>query len=168
MKRSASPDSPEAKRIKICPESSPTATSLDHAPEQCALNIARHGVNQAGCILGSFVMIWCREKEIDCIVAVRSSTQETHRFHILFNTSEESLTTLTLSPKDEFRLSLYGAEIEKFPQIPKLSTLPLRLVYKKGVHIEWKPPGSEQMRKVNTWLCTLFSIALLLISMVQL
>jgi len=168
MKRSSSPDSPETKRIKICPESKPTITSLDHAPEQCPLDIVRHGVDQAGCILGTFVMMWRREREIDGIASVRSSTQETHKFHILFNTSEDSLTALTLSPKDEFRLSLYGAEMEKLSQIPKISTLPFKLVYTKGVHIEWKPRGSEQMGRVNTWLCTLLFIALLLVSIVQL
>jgi hypothetical protein len=154
MKRSASP-------IKICPESKISAGSLDKASEQCPLDIVRHGVDQSRCILGHFYMIWRKENRIEGIASVHSSSQEVHRFQIHFNTSEDSLTSLSLAPQDEFRLSLHGAEVEKLPQIPKLSTLPLKLVYKNGVHIEWKSRGSEHVRMVNTWPCTLFSMAIL-------
>lgn len=164
MKRSVSSDSSETKRAKICPGSSPT--SLDHAPEQSPLDILRHGVDQAGCILGSFLMMWNHEKEIGGIASIRSSSQEIHKFQIFFNTSEDSLTALNLLPHDEFRLSLYGAEMEKLAQVPKISTLALKLVYRQGVHIEWKPRGSDQMKSVNTWLCTLFFIAMLLVPIV--
>lgn len=137
------------------PESNPTATSrnLDDAVEQCPLDIFRHGVNQTGCILGTIFMAWPGENEIKVIATLRSSSQEVHRIEILFKTP---LSTLTLGPHDEFRLSLYGAELEKLPQIPKMSTLAFKLVYTKGVHIEWKPRGSEQMCRLNTWICTLF------------
>lgn len=145
------------------PETNPTATSLDHAVEQCPLDIFQHGADQNGCILGSIFMVWRTENEIETIVTVRSSSQETHKFYILFKTDEDSLTSLTLAPHDEFRLSLYGVELEKLPQIPKLSTLALKLAYTKGVHIEWKSRGSEEVRIVNTWLRALFSLALLLL-----
>jgi hypothetical protein len=46
--------------------------------------------------------------------------QPVQRFEILFKTSNDSLSTLTLAPHDEFRLSLYGAELEKLPQIPEI------------------------------------------------
>lgn len=146
-------------------KSNPTAASLnlDDAVEQCPLDIFRHGVNQTGCILGTIFMTWPRENEnnIKVIANVRSSTQEVQRFEILFKTSSDSLSTLTLAPHDEFRLSLYGAELEKLPQIPKISTLAFKLVYTRGVLIEWKPRGSEQMCKLNTWICTLlFSLLL--------
>ena len=147
------------------PEFNPTSLNLDDAAEQCPLDINRHGVDQTRCILGTILMTWPKENEIKVIVNVRASNKETQRFEILFKTSiNDSLSTLTLSPHDEFRLSLYGAELEKLAQIPKISTLAFRLVYTKGVLIEWKPRGSEEMCKLNTWICTLscFSVTFLL------
>lgn len=157
MKRTVSSDSPET----LFPEAT-APTSLDHAVEQCPLDIARHGVDQTKCILGSIFMIWLKENEdeIESVVSVSSSSQVAHRFRIFFKTSED---LLTLAPHDEFRLSLYGAELKNFPQIPKLSTLSLGLIYTKGVHMEWKSRGSEQVRKTNTWLCGLFFTALPLV-----
>ena len=137
-----------------------TATShnLDDADEQCPLDIKRYGVDQTRCILGTILMAWLKENdnEIKVIAGVRSSKKDLQRFEILFKTSNNSLSALTLAPHDEFRLSLYGAELEKLPQIPKISTLPFKLVYTKGVLIEWKSQGSEQMCRLNTWICTLF------------
>ena len=140
----------------------PAATSfnLDDAVEQCPLDIYLHGVDQTGCILGTILLTWPEDNAIKVIATVRSSPQEVQKFEILFKTSNNSLSTLKLAPYDEFRLSLYGAELEKLPQIPRLSTLAFRLVYTKGVHIEWKPRGSEQTCRLNTWICTLFSLLL--------
>lgn len=130
--------------------------NLDNAVEQCPLDIVRHGVNQNGCILGTFSVIRPKGNGLEVIASVRSASQEVHKFQILFEASEISLATLTLAPHDDFRLSLYGAELEKLAQIPKFSTLSLRLVYTKGVNIEWKRRGSEQSNRLNTWLCMLF------------
>ena len=138
-----------------------TSFNLDDAVEQCPLDIYRHGVDQTRCILGTILMTWPEDNAIKVIAKVCSSPQEVQRFEILFKTSNNSLSTLKLELYDEFRLSLYGAELEKLPQIPKFSTLALRLVYTKGVHIEWKPRGSEKMCRLNTWICTLFLCALL-------
>jgi hypothetical protein len=153
------------------PESNPTETTslnLDDAVKQCPLDILRHGVDQTGCISGTIFMTWPEENAIKVIVNVHSSTQEAHRFEILFKTSRDSLSTLKLAPHDEFRLSLYGAELEKLAQIPKISTLNLRLVYTKGVHIEWQPRGSEKMCRLNTWICALFCFSVCLFSYVAL
>ena len=147
------------------PEFNPTSLNLDDAAEQCPLDINRHGVDQTRCILGTILMTWPKENEIKVIANVRASNKETQRFEILFKTSiNDSLSTLTLSPHDEFRLSLYGAELEKLPLIPKISTLPFKLVYTKGVLIEWKPRGSEEMSKLNTWICMLSRFSVLLLS----
>lgn len=135
-------------------ESNSTSLNLDDAVEQCPLDIKRHGVDEARCILGTIYMTWPKESEIKVIVKVRASNKELQKFEIYFRTS--SLSSLTLAPDDEFRLSLYGAELEELAQIPKISTLPINLVYTKGVLIEWKPRGSEEMYKLNTWICTSF------------
>ena len=149
-------------------ESNPTAASLnlDDAVNQCPLDILRHGVDQTGSIFGTIFMTWPEENGpgTKVIAKVRSSTQEVHRFEILFKTSQDSLSALTLAPYDEFRLSLYGAELERLANIPKISTLNLKLVYTKGVHIEWKSQGSEKMCTLNTWICTLFFLYLILFS----
>ena len=138
-------------------EFNPTSLNLDDAAEQCPLDINRRGVDQTRCILGTIFMTWPKENEMKVIVSVRASNQNVQKFEIFFKTSNNgSLSTLTLSPHDEFRLSLYGAELVKLAQIPKISTLAFKLVYSKGVLIEWKPRGSEEMCKLNTWLCTLF------------
>ena len=152
-------------------KSNPNATShnhnLDDAFEQCPLEIKRQGVDHTRCILGTIFMAWPEENEIKIIVNVHSSTREVQRFEIIFKTSNGSLSALTFAPHDEFRLSLYGAELEKLPQIPKISTLPFKLIYTKGVNIEWKPRGSEQVRRLNTWICTLFrfSVTFFLLSL---
>ena len=143
-------------------KSNPNATShnhdLDSAFEQCPLDINRQGVDQNRCILGTIFMTWPEENEIKVIVNVHSSTREVQRFEIFFKTSKGSLSALTsLAAHDEFRLSLYGAELEKLPQIPKMSTLPFKLIFTKGVNIEWKSRGSEQMRRLNTWISTFVS-----------
>jgi phage terminase large subunit-like protein len=138
------------------PESNPTSLNLDGAAEQCPLDIYLHGVDQTRCILGTILMTYSKENEITVVVNVRSSNQGIEKFEILFKTSNNvSSSTLTLVPHDEFRLSLYGAELEKLAQIPKISTLAFRLVYTEGVLIEWKHRGSEEMFKLNTWICTL-------------
>ena len=138
-------------------EFNPASLSLDDAAEQCPLDINRHGVDQTRCILGTIFMTWPKENQMTVIASVRASNKEIQRFEILFKTSiNDSLSTLTLSPHDEFRLSLYGAELEKLARIPKICSLAFKLVYTKGVLIEWKPRGSEEMCKLNTWICTLF------------
>ena len=136
-------------------EFNPTSLNLDDAVEQCPLDIKRHGVDQTRCILGTIFMAWSEENEIKVIVNVRASNKEIQRFEILFKTSKKT-SSLTLAPHDEFRLSLYGAELEKLAQIPKICSLGFKLVYTKGILIEWKPRGSEEMCKLNTWICTLF------------
>ena len=141
----------------------PTSLNLDDAVEQCPLDIKRHGVDQTRCILGTVFMTWLKENENDdikVIVSVRSSNQTVERFEILFKSSNSDwLSTLTLAPHDEFRLSLYGAELEKLAQIPKICSLAFKLVYSKGVLIEWRSRGSEQVCTLNTWICTfVFSV----------
>lgn len=137
------------------PEPNPTSLNLNQGVEQCPLDMIRHGVDQTGCILGTVHVIRPQENGIQVIACVRSSSQEVHRFQILFKTNEDYLAALTMEPLDEFRLSLYGAELEKLAQIPRFSTLSMRLVYTKGVHIEWKSRSSGQSSRLNTWLCTL-------------
>ncbi|KAF8969864.1 hypothetical protein BDZ97DRAFT_1793052 [Flammula alnicola] len=139
------------------PHSVADVRALDEIPEQSPNDILQRGVDHERCVAGRFKMAWpLTGKKIETIANISSSSTLEHKqcsFRIFFELSDKYLQMLDLSPHDEFRLSLRGAEVQKLSQIPKLSSLPMQLVFSKGVHIQWKHQGPGMERKMlSTWL----------------
>lgn len=131
-------------------------TDLQNVLEQSPRDIYQRGVDERMCISGKFTMSWIDHAKIEALVTVSLSTPEEHSFRIFFELDEEFTRMLDFAPNDEFRLSLRGAEVQKLPNIPKLSSLPLQLVFSKGVHIQWQRQGHNELRRqLSTWSCTL-------------
>ncbi|KAF8163505.1 hypothetical protein B0H34DRAFT_695665 [Crassisporium funariophilum] len=154
MKLSTTQDQDEMERVKVNQQSGST---LDHLVEQSPRDILEHGVNEDACIAGNFFMAWPHSagKKRQTIVRIASGyQQQPEAFQIIFDlTQEDLLDRLDFAAHDEFRISLRGAELEKLAKMPQICSLPMKLVYKRGIHVEWKHKGSDQERKmVNSWL----------------
>lgn len=128
---------------------------LKDMPEQSPNDIYQNGVDEDRCISGRIKMAWpLREKKkIEVLAVVQSSpsANNPHLFKIFFELGESYNEILHLSPSDDFRLSLKGAKVDKLAHPPKLSSLPIQLVFSEGVHIQWNHRG--EWKNLNTWPC---------------
>ncbi|KAF8201570.1 hypothetical protein BJ912DRAFT_506644 [Pholiota molesta] len=126
---------------------------LNDRPEQSPNDIYQNGVDEERCISGRIKMVWpLRErKKIEILAVVQSSPSgnNPYLFKIFFELGENYNEILHFSPSDDFRLSLKGAKVDKLAHPPKLSSLPMQLVFSEGVHIQWNHRG--EWKNLNTW-----------------
>ncbi|KJA18611.1 hypothetical protein HYPSUDRAFT_89942 [Hypholoma sublateritium FD-334 SS-4] len=133
-----------------------SSLNLEDLLEQSPKDIFQQGASEERCISGRFKMSWNQpNNKIEVLASVSPSNlkgRDDHTFKICFQSDAEYIKMLDFAPNDEFRLSLKGVEVKKLPDIPKLSTLPMHLVFSKGLHISWKRQGPNEARKtINTW-----------------
>ncbi len=132
--------------------------NLEDLCEQSPKDIFQQGASEQRCISGRIKMSWNHpDNRIEVLASVSPPNligRDEHAFKIYFQSNAEYVKMLDFAPNDEFRLSLKGVVVEKLQNIPKLSTLPMQLLFSKGLHIAWKRQGPNEARKtINTWLC---------------
>ncbi|KAF9475059.1 hypothetical protein BDN70DRAFT_996679 [Pholiota conissans] len=129
-------------------------TRFEDIPVQSPYDIYHNGVDEERCISGRIKMAWpSSQKKVEVIAVVQSqcspSDKDPQSFKIFFELDQTYLEILDIAPNDEFHLSLKGAVLDKLTSIPRASTLPMQLVFPKGVCIQWKHIG--EWKKLNTW-----------------
>ncbi len=77
--------------------------------------------------------------------------QEDDVFRVFFQLKREYLDLLTLTPNDEFQLSLRGARLKKLSEIQIASTIAMELWFSDGLLIQWKCRDGE-LKAMNTWI----------------
>lgn len=151
MKRPTTPDRRSPKRAKV---SYPTqSTFFDQVPKQCPNDIHLRGVDEEKWLSGKFMMVWpAINGRIEALAHVHSLTSDKDVvFPIFFELGKKYLPLLKISPPSQFRLSLRGAEVRDI-QMKHLYTLPIQLIFSKGVHIMWKLTGSDSdITSLDTW-----------------
>lgn len=152
-------DRTDARRlVQISRRQMGSSLNLEDLLEQSPKDIFQQGASEQRCISGRFKMSWnLPNNKIEVLASVSPPNligRDEHTFHIFFQSDAEYIKMLDFAPNDEFRLSLKGVEVKKLSNIPKLSTLPMQLVFSKGLHIAWKRQGPNEARKtINTWSC---------------
>lgn len=114
---------------------------------QSPIDILRNGVDETKCIEGIVKGIWDGDDNhsLEVLVAIRE-----HKFQVCLQLHDHLDALRDLHTRDNFRLSLRGAEVKKFRNIPKLSTVALRLIFSEGVDLRWKRPDGN-IQNLNTW-----------------
>ncbi|KAF9564368.1 hypothetical protein CPC08DRAFT_815978 [Agrocybe pediades] len=154
MKRSSSlgsSNSKSSKRNKLNDDD-----SFYLVQEQSITDMMQQGVDETKCITGKFKMMWDitpQAEQISTIVTVQSDSQEAI-FPIDFQLAKHHLASLHFLPYDEFRLSLRGALLLPAEPNPRICNKTFKLVYKKGVQIQWKQRGASSGKYINTWADT--------------
>jgi hypothetical protein len=120
---------------------------VQHCQTQSPIDICRNGVDETKCIEGIIKGIWDGDDShsLEVLVAIRE-----HKFQVCFQLHEHLDALRDLHPRDNFRLFLRGAEVKKLKNIPKLSTVPLRLIFSDGVNLLRKRPDGS-IQNLNTW-----------------
>ena len=127
-------------------------TSLSQVPEQSPEDIYKDGVDESKCITGFFKVLRPSSNTDKEVIVGIQSRKGVQSFRVFFRLKKTLLLKLDqLSPTDTFRLSLRGCTMEKLSQIPKSSTLPMELIYTRGLHIEWDRRASNEKETINTW-----------------
>lgn len=136
-----------------------TIVPLSRVPEQTPEDICKNGIDESRCIAGFFKVLHPSNNPImETLVGIQSG-KGVQSFRVFFQLDKTLLRKLDqISPQDTFRLSLRGCTMEKLPQIPKLSSLPMQLIYSRGIHIEWNHRGSNEKETINTWPGSYFNL----------
>lgn len=160
MKRVTTPDTHQGSPKRAKPSPLSESSFFDGVPDQNPDDILLYGVDEEKWLRGRFKMVWPPANgRIETLVSVHSSTSKNDAvFPIFFQLEKKHLAQLTMSPPSQFRLSLRGAEVSDVTQNKHISTLPIQLVFSRGVEMMWKLHGIDSgIKSINTWssLCSL-------------